>query len=328
MVLDAAFSSIDDDSSMAVYTKILGVGSQPIMAELTPLLHKSVFNGTLKSSKIKELMADLCEIGVKSWLPSSSASLVEAPNVQWLKSYLGKEATSGIYQAFSQDDRVWSIYTYFVWKPVIEKSREALRWALDLLVHLIDDDKEAEEEARAEGMYIQLELEANPEGWTPLHRACAFGRTQTVKNLIASMSTDKEGLEDRDNESYTPLHLAAKAGHAEIVRILLEAGARVNAEDNLGYTALMYSAGSGLEGSDHERAVVLLLEGGANIDHHAHDGYTALLWASASGLEESVKFLIKSGADLEARDNVSPLLVCAYNVLMTNQIASLFSLLD
>ena len=116
---------------MAVYSQILGPEALPLVNILAPLLLDSVQSGTLKSSQVNSLVADLCELGIKAWLPSmeasarlpKEASLDEAPNVTWLKSYLGKESTSGVYQAFSQADRVWSIYTYFVWKPVVDTSR-------------------------------------------------------------------------------------------------------------------------------------------------------------------------------------------------------------
>ena len=131
MLLDAIFTTVEDESSMAVYRKLLGPESLPLVNILAPLLQDSVQSGTLKSSQVKSLVADLCELGVKAWLQSTEASarlpkeasLDEAPNTTWLKSYLGKESTSGVYQAFSQADRVWSIYTFFVWKPVVDTSR-------------------------------------------------------------------------------------------------------------------------------------------------------------------------------------------------------------
>ena len=82
-------------------------------------------SGTLVEDRIKEILADLCELAVDAWLPSGSesedrqrsggSSLEEAPTKAWLKGYLGSEATSGIYAAWAQEDRVWSIFTYFCW---------------------------------------------------------------------------------------------------------------------------------------------------------------------------------------------------------------------
>ena len=114
----------------------------------------------------------------------------------------------------------------------------------------------------------------------------------------------------------TPLHLAAKGGFVEVVRSLLDAGARVDAVDQFGYTALMYAAGEGSEGSDHERVISLLLEAGASINHHTNDGYTALLWAAAFGRVEATGLLLKSGADIEAKENVRSF-ICTPRAILT-----------
>ena len=44
-----------------------------------------------------------------------------------------------------------------------------------------------------------------------------------------------------DNDGKTPLHHAASDGHAEMVELLLERGAHINARDNYGRTALDYA---------------------------------------------------------------------------------------
>ncbi len=51
---------------------------------------------------------------------------------------------------------------------------------------------------------------------------------------------------------------AARYGHADVVRLLLDAGADVNAKDEWNETALMFAAMSG-----HEDIVQLLTEAGA-----------------------------------------------------------------
>ena len=72
-------------------------------------------------------------------------------------------------------------------------------------MELISNDKEAAQEARSQGMFIQLGLESNPEGWTPLHRACVNGRTEAVKSLVTSLHGKKEELHEKDNETYVGL---------------------------------------------------------------------------------------------------------------------------
>lgn len=244
MLLDAVFRSVDDETVLAAYVKILGQRSEQLLSNLDPLLRAACSSGTIQSPLIQEHLADVCELGIKAWLPSDESSLAEAPTKDWLKVYLGKEATSGVYNAFSQDDRVWAVYTYFCWRPVTDRRKEALRKATELLVDLAND-KDAEEEARREGMFIQLNLEANAEGWTPLHRACSKGRTETVRSLMTSLSADRSELMETDKSGFKPLHLACINGHVEVARVLIEAGAEIDTRDDVGYTGLMFAAGEG-----------------------------------------------------------------------------------
>ena len=111
MLIDALFRSVsggqDDQSAANVYAKILGPESDRLINASLPLLREAVDSSTIQNPQLLELVADLCELAVTSWLPSDMASLVEAPTKEWLKVYLGKEAVSGLYSAFKQEDRVW-----------------------------------------------------------------------------------------------------------------------------------------------------------------------------------------------------------------------------
>ena len=59
----------------------------------------------------------------------------------------------------------------------------------------------------------------------------------------------------------TPLHLAAQGGKEQVVRLLLEKGADIEARDRTQQTPLHYAAYSG-----SEKLVRLLLEKGADIE--------------------------------------------------------------
>ena len=61
-----------------------------------------------------------------------------------------------------------------------------------------------------------------------------------------------------DDTGMPALMYAANAGHSQVVQLLLDAGAQVDARDNAGYTSLMIAAGSG-----HAQLVELLLHAGA-----------------------------------------------------------------
>jgi ankyrin repeat protein len=105
----------------------------------------------------------------------------------------------------------------------------------------------------------------------------------------------------------TPLMAAARTGRVDAVRLLLEAGANVNAADTYQQqTALMWAATEG-----HVDAVKTLLAAGADPNRkgrvttiedrkhadHATGGFTALMFAARSGHEDTATALIKGGAD-------------------------------
>lgn len=68
----------------------------------------------------------------------------------------------------------------------------------------------------------------------------------------------------------TPLVLAAAGGHHEIVRLLIQRGAKVNHMDVVGNTALMYAAAG-----NHPHTCNELLNKGANFTDTNEDGETA-----------------------------------------------------
>jgi ankyrin repeat protein len=77
-----------------------------------------------------------------------------------------------------------------------------------------------------------------------------------------------------DGRGDQPLHHAARNGDAEIVRLLIEHGADVNAANPRGHTVLYCAGGHG-----HLAAVELLLEQGADCDaKFTPDGKTLLDW--------------------------------------------------
>ncbi len=94
----------------------------------------------------------------------------------------------------------------------------------------------------------------------------------------------------------------------EIVELLLQHGADINAQDensyyyyaqgySQGYTALFYASAY-----DHKELVELLLAHGADISVKNKSGETALHIASREGHKEMVDWLLRHGADINAAD--------------------------
>jgi ankyrin repeat protein len=101
---------------------------------------------------------------------------------------------------------------------------------LDRVRAAIDDDPEAIRRL-------------SPDGFTALHLAAFFGKPEVAKTLLdAGASVDTYTTNDFANQ---PLHAAAAGRHLEVCRLLLAAGADVNATQHGGYAPLHEAAQHG-----------------------------------------------------------------------------------
>jgi ankyrin repeat protein len=78
--------------------------------------------------------------------------------------------------------------------------------------------------------------------------------------------------------------MATIHGHIAIVKMLLDHGADVHAQNNRGMTALMYAAWN-----KHAAIVQTLLAHGARLDTKDQDGWTALQYAKDTRLQSSTQ---------------------------------------
>jgi ankyrin repeat protein len=196
----------------------------------------------------------------------------------------------------------------------------ALHWA----VHW--DDRQMAELLLASGMVVD---QANIYGVTPLWLACTNRSTEMVKALLkaganpnARLSTGETVLVNcartgavdavnamltssseidvnaRENKrGQTALMWAAVGGHAEIVRSLVDYGAKVDMASNGGFTPLLFAARSG----DIETARILL-DAGANPDEATAEQGNSLVIASAGGHEDLALLFLQKGANPDSTD--------------------------
>ncbi len=123
-------------------------------------------------------------------------------------------------------------------------------------------------------------------GQTGLYLAIRDDSPEVTAVLLASPAL-KVDLANVAGE--TPLMMAALRGKLELTKKLIAKGAKIQRE---GWTPLHYAAtGPNVE------VVALLLDLGARIDARAPNGNTPLMMAANFGDEESVRLLLKRGAD-------------------------------
>jgi ankyrin repeat protein len=161
-----------------------------------------------------------------------------------------------------------------------------------------------------------------PKGSAPrvLVRACADGRIDVVRQLLADGIDVNLGFPGRYDPVYTPatplqlgpvltagkplpygpgftpLMAACAEGHIAVAKVLLANGADVDQRDARGDTALIHAAVSGAV-----PALKLLLVDGVDVDQRNANGRTALMQATARGEMASVIFLLANGADVNVR---------------------------
>jgi tankyrase len=103
-----------------------------------------------------------------------------------------------------------------------------------------------------------------------------------------------------EDEKGTPsVLIAMKKGFTVIARILLNAGADVNARDKMGITLLMLACGKSTQ--SYKEFVELLINKGALINEHDRLGYTPLLLSLSGGSADIAELLIQKGADVYAQ---------------------------
>jgi ankyrin repeat protein len=135
-----------------------------------------------------------------------------------------------------------------------------------------------------------------------IHMAACRGDLNRVKMLVES------GIDvnTKDEFGCTPLHWAVLAESPEVADFLISNGAELNAKDSQNLTPLMAARGASV--------LELLISKG--VDIHGQDalqGRTKLHMACSEGDKDAVELLIRSGADVNLRDNrgATPLWIAA-----------------
>ena len=162
----------------------------------------------------------------------------------------------------------------------------------NLLKAIIEEQVEIVKDLLAKGIDPNTRVEDEDEdedGWTALLLAASKDNFQLVRLLIEHGADINAATDDGE----TALSLAAFKGNLELVVYLLDQGS--NIRDTRNYKALHHAAGEG-----YNEIVRYLITKGMPVDA-PDSGWTALLIAAQEGLLETVKILIEQGADIHAK---------------------------
>jgi uncharacterized protein len=139
---------------------------------------------------------------------------------------------------------------------------------------------------------------ANDLGVTPLALACENASEQVVRRLLQADARPNVASATGD----VPLVIAARTGNVDVVKALLAHGAFVDATDPASkqtplsrQSPLMWAISE-----RHPGVTRILIEAGANINARSPGGFTPLLFAARVGDAESAKALLDAGADPNA----------------------------
>ena len=127
----------------------------------------------------------------------------------------------------------------------------------------------------------------------------------TILLLLISMSSFAAGrINSIRKDTNAALLSALECGNLDIVSLLLENGADIEAKDKTGKTPLLIATGHG-----DEAIVALLLNKKADIEAKDHDRKTALVIATSNGNAQIVALLLDRYAQIKAVNNDSPVAV-------------------
>jgi len=156
---------------------------------------------------------------------------------------------------------MWSVYTR---QPEITAMLRTSAGELDVFeAAALGDCERLDAIVAGDAMQVWA---VSADGWAPLHLAAAFAGPDAVKLLLGHGAHAHQV--SRNPQRNQPLHAAVALGDSEeTVRLLLEAGADVNATQAGGFTALHQAASAGkLE------IIAVLLENGARRDARCDQG--------------------------------------------------------
>lgn len=143
-----------------------------------------------------------------------------------------------------------------------------------------------------------------------LHLACSNDKPNVLEYLLNS-NDFKEGMEEMNDSGKTPIFMAIRHGSLECLKLLVKAGANVEAKDIENWTALHEAVKAG----DEKLEILKYLIDECKVDVNSvdDDGWTALHVAARFSATEAVQILVNAGCEVNAKteDNETAVLLAS-----------------
>lgn len=130
-----------------------------------------------------------------------------------------------------------------------------------------------------------------------LFHALQEGDAQLVQSLL---ETNPVLVNLENNDGFTPLGYAAHFGHKEVVKLLLDYGAEINAlsHSKLSFIPSNTALHAAIAGNRSVEVVELLIHSGADVNALDSHGHNPLQAAAFEGNLEIANLLIENGAEV------------------------------
>jgi hypothetical protein len=128
---------------------------------------------------------------------------------------------------------------------------------------------------------------------TTIFEAASEGKLHEIQKLVT-----RKNVNDKDENGKTLLHYASENGQIDIIKVLINVGAVIDAQDGGGRTSLFLASNA-----DKKETVNVLLNKGADPNIKDSNGDTAMHVAAGNGDLDILKLLIEKGGEINSVNN-------------------------